>query len=643
MSLTEPLHAAAPAAAPAADVEAGPSTAAVPFITKHARSLVASLSLLSTLLVATLTYLLLAASPAITVVVRVPAAPAAVTPSTSPPFLTTGYPQPARTDDSIPPYVPANQQVLAAIAADMDASRNMAVDPCDDFYQYACGGWVERTTLPAGRAIITKGFEQAQQENERYIQEVILADWPIVTPFYESCINTEAVDALGTQPVQWFMDDLSPATVAKQGWTKADVLSYMGGLTREMGVTLLFRMVGNWDARQFDVIDNPRLAYLLMAIGGTTLDSGAYYYGSRNISKTIVAAVSAMFQAAGDSPSDARTYAQLAVDFETGMWRAINNQLNGEEKSERQLEAAMPLEQRLKKVLDDEGKLGLVQSNFTFERMAAAMPNTAFWSYINATGMTDVLSKAGAVGWAQLPSATYLTALARLDRVIANASVAHLAAYARWRALNESMPYLSSTVRLTHMQHFGAIDGVEKLALPDRYSECSTAVVVNLADLFGRYFMARRLGPEMREQARSLITWIRQAFERNLPDVDWMDDATRALALQKALVMQELVGGPENGNWSDYSEVIIRRGHYWENWFQIRKLRTLEMWYQLTQPLSRGRFGMNPSIVNAQYNPVQNAMTFPAAILVSPFFNYESATHSHTYTHLSIVHIPYVL
>jgi len=170
------------------------------------------------------------------------------------------------------------------------------------------------------------------------------------------------------------------------------------------------------------------------------------------------------------------------------------------------------------------------------------------------------------------------------------------------------------------MKHFN-MEGVDQL--PSRYPTCSNAVMNQLPDLFGRYFMARRLPPEMRAQARDMITWIKQAFEKNLPQVAWMDDATRAVAAEKAYAVFELVGGPDNGNWSDYSSVIIRRDRYYDNWYQIQGLRVLEEWALLTSPIGRGAWptSTNPSIVNAFYSPTQNAMIFPAGILVDPFYN----------------------
>jgi len=95
------------------------------------------------------------------------------------------------------------------------------------------------------------------------------------------------------------------------------------------------------------------------------------------------------------------------------------------------------------------------------------------------------------------------------------------------------------------------------------------------------------------------------------------------VALDKANAVLELVGGPENGNWGDYSQVTIKRDTWYQNWFQIQGMRSRDEWVQLTKPISRGRFSMNPSLVNAQYSSRQNAMTFPAAILQDPFFNFD--------------------
>ena len=126
-------------------------------------------------------------------------------------------------------------------------------------------------------------------------------------------------------------------------------------------------------------------------------------------------------------------------------------------------------------------------------------------------------------------------------------------------------------------------------SLPNSYAYCSNLVVNNLDDLFGRYFVSLRLQREKADVARNLITWIRQAFERNLPSISWMDQKTRDVALDKANAVLELVGGPTEGNWADYSRVTITRDQFFYNWLQVQAMRAEDEWRQLTRPISRAK------------------------------------------------------
>ena len=86
----------------------------------------------------------------------------------------------------------------------------------------------------------------------------------------------------------------------------------------------------------------------------------------------------------------------------------------------------------------------------------------------------------------------------------------------------------------------------------------------------------------------------------------------------------ELVGGPENGNWSDYSEVWMKRDNLYRNYYQVSAMKIREEWKTAhAAALALHAFVMNPSIVNAAYVPTNNAMIFPAGILVPPFFDFE--------------------
>ena len=565
----------------------------------RARSIILSLTLLCSLLVAALAVVLfLSLSPS----------PSSSLPpsSTSLPFLTSGNPHPI----GQPPILP-KESVLARIGRDMDLSRDLSVDPCDDFYRYSCGGWIDAQRLRANQSRITKGFELAGIDNAVIIREVIEADWPIVTPFFQACANVDAIQRLGYEPVRWFLDGLDPSKVM---WQKQEVFGWLGRLRREIRLTSIFSLTVAANT------SNPRQPVLNMGVGGTTFPQLSYYYGPSNVTARITDAIRQLLEMVGDEPRNARAWAERVVAFETGLIKVFNGIPATQEWQEPTEQPKLyTAEEWGQKTLQDEKRaLAVIDASLGVDDLEQLMPDTPIRTFLNETGLLYVLDRAGMPLSAQLTDSVAATYRA-LDNFLTSVDPVTLMLYARWHALNISTPYLPAAFQETHRAHFGAIEDVSQT--PDRYPTCSQSVVTQLPDLFGRFFMARRLSPEQRDQARQMITWIRNAFERNLPSVAWMDDATRKVAAEKAYAMLELVGGPENGNWSDYSEVLIRRDRYYDNWQQIQNLRSIEEWERLTQPLSRGRFTMNPSIVNAQYNAVQNAMQFPAGILVDPFYN----------------------
>ena len=402
-------------------------------------------------------------------------------------------------------------------------------------------------------------------------------------------MDTEAVERLGSRPAAFFLEALDPG---RHSMTREQVFRYMGFLRQQMGLTSVFELtvgLNRSDSAQ---------SLLRLGLGGTTFPFLSYYDGPGNISDQLVDGIGAMLQLVGDSPDHARLQAARIVGFEAGLLRVMYG-----------LPPAGRAQQSTQEL-----------DNWSLEQLAELMPDVPFQAYVNSTGLRAILDEAGVPGYAELE--VFPPQLVELNKFLAAVEPATLQMYARWHALNMSTPYLALKFRATHALHFGSLVG--NTAVLDRTPLCLSSVVINLADLFGRYFMARRLQPEMKQQATELITWILQAFERTLPSLDWMDERTRVLALEKANAVLELVGGPDVKEWSDYSQILIRRGQYYENWYQLLGLRTLEQWTQLTMPVPRGRFSLNPSLVNAYYNQRQNAMIFPAGILVKPFFNYDA-------------------
>ena len=408
-------------------------------------------------------------------------------------------------------------------------------------------------------------------------------------------MNVDKIVELGSQPIQPLMDMFSPAPSVSPITTTSDLFYQLGKLRTSMRLTALV------SANQGANSSRPTQPVLNLGFGGYTNNN----LTSPATLDNLVNGITAVFTAIGDAPKDAAMWAQAIVGFEAALQNITRRATAGR--------GPMSAED-----MAEEKRLGQVQGLYTFAQAQALAPTLPLMNFLTATGIPDILRDAKVDGYAYIAQPEDFP---RVEQLVAATPLPTLLAYARWRVLNASMPYLAWDVRAVHHTYFG--DDEYAVALPNDYTYCSGLVVNNLDDLFGRYFVSLRLQPEKARVARDLITWIRQAFERNLPSISWMDDATRAVALDKAYAVLELVGGPENGNWGDYSQVTITRDSWFMNWFQIQGMRARDQWVQLTKPISRGRFTMNPSLVNAQYSPMANVMTFPAAILQEPFFDFD--------------------
>ena len=454
-------------------------------------------------------------------------------------------PPPPINPSSATPYIPAETEMLRRLAREMDTSRDLSVDPCDDWYKYACGGWVQSTQLQANQTMNTKGFSEARDDNQKYIAEILYADWPIITPMFQSCMDVDGVNRAGLEPVRYLMALLAPNSTAIR--TTSDLYRVLGELRYRMRLNALLV------ATQTANLTNPRQPLLQLGWGGFTVAGNNAWlsYLGPNATTTLprlVDAISAMFQLVDGEGSKTNSdyYAARVVEFETALINITSRNAIADYQRRRPTQ-----QETIDAALAAEHALGADNGMFGWNEVAALAPNVDFIAFFNGSTLLNVLNSAN-ITTAYLPDNA---SFPLVDALVASTPLDVLLAYSRWRALNHSMPYLAYDVRALHHSLFHEFTPVNSYepqstaALPNNYAYCSQLVVYNLDDLFGRYFVSLRLQPEKAEVARNLITWIRQAFERNLPSISWMDQKTRDVALDKANAVLELVGGPRDGNW----------------------------------------------------------------------------------------------
>src|SRR5262249_5044952 len=125
-------------------------------------------------------------------------------------------------------------------------------------------------------------------------------------------------------------------------------------------------------------------------------------------------------------------------------------------------------------------------------------------------------------------------------------------------------------------------------------------------------------GEDGKRIAKEMVQGIEDAFERNLAQVAWMDEAARAASREKMRKIDNKIGYPEK--WRDYSTMKIGRESLLQNVSEATGLDTRRDLAKIGKPVDRNEWGMTPATVNAYYNPSMNEMVFPAGILQSPFF-----------------------
>jgi predicted metalloendopeptidase len=139
-----------------------------------------------------------------------------------------------------------------------------------------------------------------------------------------------------------------------------------------------------------------------------------------------------------------------------------------------------------------------------------------------------------------------------------------------------------------------------------------------VGELLAQAYVKQRFLPESKEAVKAMVTGIRNELERRLPELAWMDPATREQALKKLAKIEYLIGYPDK--WREYP-FAIDRASYLSNTLRANAFELERRLSKVGKPVDRGEWEMTPPTVNAYYHPNKNHMVFPAGILQPPFFD----------------------
>jgi len=457
-----------------------------------------------------------------------------------------------------------------------------SVDPCVDFYQYACGNWIKNSEIPADRAS-WQSFSQLD-ENNLQIEKGILEKAATggagrsaidqkIGDLYGSCMDEKAVNAKGIAPLK---PELERITAAKDKGALIEEIAHL----HLIGPNPLFNFYSNSDLHNADQV----IAYI--GQGGLSLPDRDYYLKDDadkvEMRKHLVEYATQLFTLAGQSEKQAAASAQNVLMVET-------------------LLAAASMERT--KLRDPKNR----DHKMTREEAIALAPEFNFNRYFTALGAPNF----GSI------NVTTPEFFRQVNGVIAVLPLDSLKTYVTWHALRGAAPWLSEPFVQANFKMRQALTGQKQIQ--DRWKRCVNLVDGSLGEALGQRYVELTFGADGKQRMLKMVDALEKSLDDDIHNLPWMGDETKKQAKTKLEAIRNKIGYPDQ--WRDYSSVGIKADDLIGNIERANEFESKRQIAKIDKPLDRKEWGMTPPTVNAYYNGSYNEIVFPAGILQPPFFD----------------------
>jgi len=468
-----------------------------------------------------------------------------------------------------------------------------SLNPCDDFYKYACSKWIAANPIPSDEVFWSTG-SGLEMWNDAILRETLEAaskDDPKRTPvqqkigdYWAACMDESGIEAAGLKPAQPVLDRIAGLK------SKSDITLEIARLHHEFP--------GAWESSDNQAnapffgfsggqdYDDASKVVAQIDQGGLSLPNRDYYINTDDKSvetlKKFRAHVQKMFVLAGEPEAQAGSDADTVIAIETALAKAqMDNVKRRDPKN--------------------------INNKFSLVQLRELTPHIQWDVYLKAVN-------APASDHYIVSSPDFLRAE---DKLLVEQPLENWQTYMRWQAIHHAAPYLNKAMVDENFDFFYHTLAGQAENQP-RWRRCVHNADRDLGEALGQAYVDRAFPPESKARTLEMVHAIENAMQNDIETVSWMTPATKAQAIVKLKGIEDKIGYPSH--WRDYSSVKIVRNNYLGNVEQASSFE-FERWVEkIGKPVDRSEWTMTPPTINAYYDPQLNTINFPAGILQPPFF-----------------------